>query len=154
MGLFDTIPIRTNGSEEVDASWWNTIRTKLIDAFGESVTGETKVTVADNQSAAADITGLVFDKTEVVYALIRYTITRTDGASPRRESGTLELSTTDDDSDWELIRTAVRGDALNNGANSLSVTSAGQVQYTSDSMGGTYEGSITFRVLDTIKKES
>lgn len=154
MGLFDEIPIRLNGSQDVDAAWWNTIRSRLIDAFGTQITAQTQVTILDNQSSFQDVTGLVFDKAEVVYALVRYTIQRTDGSSPRRECGTLELSLSDDESDWELSRVAVRGDALSMGADSLSVTSAGQIQYKSDSMGGTYSGSLNFKVLDTLNKEA
>ena len=35
MAGFADIPIRENGEDQfMDASWWNTIRTKLIEAFG------------------------------------------------------------------------------------------------------------------------
>jgi hypothetical protein len=152
MGLFDSIPIRSNGAEggEVDASWWNSIRTALINAFGESITSETDFTIADDESSLTDITGLSVDSSEVVYAKVVYTISRTDGSTPRRETGALFLTYDDNGSSWELDRRSNFGDALNMGNNSISVTAGGQLQYKSDSMGGSYVGSMKYRITESL----
>ncbi len=156
MGLFDSIPIRLNGAQggEVTAAWWNAIRTALINAFGDQVTGETSFTIADDQSSSEDVTGLSFDSAEVVFAKISYVILRSDGTTPRRESGTLWATFDNASSSWALDRRSNFGDALNMGADSLTITAGGQVQYQSDSVGGTYSGTLTYRVNESISVES
>lgn len=150
MGLFDAIPIRDNGLTEVDASWWNSIRTALINAFGDQINAQTPFTIADDQSSLADIAGLVFDEAEVIFFKMRYSIFRTDGSSPRRETGIFEAAWDEATSSWLYKREAISGNALNMGADSLQITAAGQVQYKSDSMGGTYSGTIVYKILETL----
>ncbi len=151
---FSDIPIRKNG-QKVDASWWNTIRSKLIAAFGGGVVGSTPVTINDNQSSYLAITDLVVDGAFFSYALVRYSIYRTDGTIERRESGFLHLTYKQIADVWSLERESRFDDALNI-ADSLIVTTASSVaavEYKSDAMGGTYSGKITFAIVQTFDLE-
>lgn len=149
-GIGDLIPIRENGQGEearVTASWWNDIRTALMLLFGSGSVLEDSFTIADNQSAYADITGLLFDSDTVKSAKVEYTIYRTDGAVERRETGYLTLHYKAIGAAWSYSRRSDHGDDALNVADSLFVTTAGQVQYKSDSMGGTYSGFIRYKSI-------
>lgn len=142
------IPIRANG-QKIDSSWFNTIRSALISLLGTGTIDETQFTIADNQSSYASITDLVFSGATYASFKVQYTIYRFDGTSDeRREVGTLTASYSADADAWTYSRRIDAGvDALGID-DSLFVTSAGQVQYKSDSMGGTYEGYIRYKVLE------
>lgn len=154
MALADLIPLRSN-ADDVDSSWWNSIRTAIGAMLGYGITySSTPFTIADNQSSYADITGLVFDKDSYQAVKVWYTIFRTDATTPRREVGFFWLMY-DSTNGWTLSRTSeIPGsmDALNI-ADSLAVTSAGQVQYKSDSMGGTYQGFMQWKAIITFAAE-
>lgn len=156
MSLFSDIPIRTNAkTDTVTAAWWNTIRTKLIEFAGGGVTGETEWTVTDNQSSYANISGLSFDVATYSYVKIRYTIRRYDGSTERKESGFLELTGKKTGQTWNFVRRSNGDDALNI-ADSLAlsvVSGVAQVQFKSDSMGGSYEEKGYYRVLETVSAD-
>lgn len=119
-----------------------------VSAPGSSSTGgapETQ-TLADNQSSYANITDLIIDHTVNQSVDVEYTIIRTDGSNYRRERGVLNLLY-DPQKSWICVRTSQGDDALNAGATSMQIISTGQVQYKSDSMGGTYAGKITWRIV-------
>lgn len=133
---FEAIPIRSNGNQvAVDASWWNTIRTYLIDFFDGYIGGgavvETQFTIADNQSSYQNITGLLVDGSINSCVDIEYTIYRASGGTRRRERGVLRCMYKPTDG-WSFERESWGDDALNM-SDSLNVTTAGQVQYKSDS---------------------
>jgi hypothetical protein len=156
--FFEGIPLRSNAdTAQVDASWWNTIRQYLINYFDEYFSGgivEAQFAIADNQSTYANITDLIIDKDEIVSFDLEYTILRTDGTETRRERGTLYAHVIE--GFWSYSReikngTAALGDSIED---SLIVSaSTGQVQYKSDNMGGTYLGSIRYKVLTAFLKE-
>jgi len=105
-----------------------------------------KFPIANNQVAAADITGLVFDKTVHYGALIPYQINRmTDTAlSERVYSGEIYCQYSAQDNAWKVTDTAFGEDADSAGV-VFSITAAGQLQYTSDSIAGTtYVGNIRY----------
>jgi hypothetical protein len=158
MSLFSSIPIRTNAKTDVvDASWWNTIRSKLIEYFGEGVTGETIFTIADNQASYQNITGLSFDGDDYSHVKIEYTIYRTNGGgTERKESGTLILNYKKTAQTWTINRRSEDDDALNVASSlALNVSSGvAQVQYKSDSVGGTYQGVMTYKVSQTFNTEA
>lgn len=157
MSLFSDIPVRSNGVEDVDASWWNTIRTKLIQFAGGGVTAEATFTIADNQSSYANVTGLSFDGATYGTVEIKYGIYRFDGSSDeRKESGTLILNYKKSAGSWSLSRRSEGDDALNIASSFQLDVSGGvaQLQYKSDSMGGTYEGTMTHKVVNTLNVES
>lgn len=150
---FSSIPVRSNGAK-IESAWFNTIRQELINFFGGGAIDETQFTIADNQSSYANITGLVFAGATYASFKVQYTIYRFDGTSDeRREVGTLTASYSADADAWTYSRRIDDGiDALGID-DSLFVTSAGQVQYQSDSMGGTYEGYIRYKVLEVFLRE-
>lgn len=155
MSAFSDIAIRANGRTTY-ASWWNDIRTALINTFGSYTVTETQFTIADNQSSFQNITGLVFDKTLVNSVKVEYTIYRTNGSSiERRESGSFTITYKPVAVAWTITRRAESDDdALNMGASSLGVTAAGQIQYKSDSIGATYVGKMRYKVLTAFNKET
>jgi len=109
-------------------------------------------TIADNQSALANITGLIVDHTVNQCMTVEYTIIRTDGTNWRREHGYLFL-TYDSENGWNLTRRIDGGvDALNLN-NGLYINSSGQVRYQSDSMGGTYQGKMTWQISSAFAAE-
>lgn len=96
--------------------------------------GKTKFTIADNQSSAQNVTGLSFDKTKTRSFVLRYTVYRSaSGGSTRSQSGLCLFVT--DGTNWDYAQGPDVGDA----GVVLSITSAGQVQYTSDANGGSYD---------------
>lgn len=153
---FAGIPSRSNG-DQVFASWFNLLQ--IAGAALESLLNAsnsltpTKFTIADNQASFANVTGLVFDHTVIRAAIVQYTIYRTDGAIERRETGLLHLGYKNIAGTWTLERQSFMDDALNV-ASSLQVTSGGQIQYKSDSMGGTYSGFMTFQCIQPFAAES
>ncbi len=158
MSIFSDIPIRLNGGaggNKVYASWWNDLRTALINAFGSGLFPETQFTIADNQSGYQDITGLLLDSTLYRSARIEYTIYRTNGSSvERRETGYITAHYKPIAGTWTYSRRTDHGDDALNVANSLFVTTAGQVQYKSDSIGATYVGTIRYKIVIAFDKET
>ncbi len=107
-----------------------------------------KQVIANNQVSAANITGLVFDKTAYYGARVAFQINRkTDtAASESVFSGELWCQYSAQDDSWKIVMDAKGEDADSTGM-VFSITSAGQVQYTSDSIAGSnYVGHI--RVTD------
>lgn len=156
MSAFSDIPVRANG-DTVDAGWWNTIRTALINTFGATGLLESQFTIADNQSSYANITGLLLDGSVSRAVDIEYTIYRTNGSSTeRRERGILRCMFKAVANAWSFERQSWGDDALGNGTIStpLNVTSAGQVQYKSDSIGATYVGTIRYKIVNSFAKET
>lgn len=158
MSVFTDIPIRSNSDTGmVDASWWNTIRSALISAFGSSTVIETQFTIADNQSSYANITGLLLDSTVSRALDIEYTIYRTNGSSiEKRERGILRCMYKAVALAWTFEHQSWGDDALGNGTIStpLNVTSAGQVQYKSYSIGATYVGKMRYKVVTAFATET
>lgn len=105
----------------------------------------TRFTIVNNQSSAANITGMVFDKTVYRSFLITFTVYRSaSGGSTRAESGTLKGVT--DGTSWEVDPDSVSVPNTGDTGITFSITSAGQVQYASDDNGGSYDA--TKSVLD------
>jgi hypothetical protein len=98
----------------------------------------TTFTIANNQVAAANVTGLVFDKTKVRSFMVEYQIYRSaSGGQTRAQRGTLIGIT--DGTNWDIIeRPFVSLPSTSDVGVTFTITSAGQIQYTSDDNGGTY----------------
>lgn len=158
MGLFEDIPERSNADEEeVEASWWNIIRMKLIAAFPglASATGSNAFTIANNQSSYQDITGFLLDSDTYTYYKWRYRIQRSDdNPDVRDEVGTVVAKY--DGTNWGFTREIDYGNALGDGTEGgdygtdyYNVTTAGQVQYKSSNMsGGSYTGTHEYRIVE------
>lgn len=159
MSIFSDISIRVNSDTEyVEASWWNDIRTALINAFGGGATAESKFTMTDNQSTFADITSFTFDGASYGSVVAEYTIYRYDGTSTeRRETGgVLKFGYKPQAGSWSLDeRRSAGDDALNITGGGLQVTTTsgvGQVQYKTDNMGGS-DHYFTWKIISTTNIE-
>ena len=108
-------------------------------ASGGGSTSTIDFTVANNQAAAANVTGLVFDKATVKAAKVTYAIDRSTDSSNEQSVGELMIVHDATDDVWRINDTAVLDDT----GVTFSITSAGQVQYTSDDLTGTtYVGTL------------
>jgi hypothetical protein len=99
--------------------------------------GFTDFTLANNQ-ATTNVTGLSFDKTVYRSFVIEYQIYRSaSGGSTRARAGSLIGIT--DGSGWEMVEgpSAVMPADTDAGV-TLTITSAGQIQYSTDDNGGSY----------------
>lgn len=155
--LFSNIPVRSNADTGlVDASWWNTIRTSLVSFFSAGGIDESQFTIADNATAYTNITGLSFDHSVTRALNLEYTIYRENGTVSKRELGTLRAFYKAREGTWSYERQSYGDDALGNGTISapLIVSSAGQVQYKSYSVGGVYTGTIRFKAVTAFAKET
>jgi hypothetical protein len=152
---FADLTVRANATK-IYASWFNDIRTKLISYFGAGLVAETQFTIADNQAAYANITGLLFDHLVVRSVKVEYSIYRTNGSSTeRREMGTVTLTYKPVAGTWAIARvTDTDDDALNVTDSLYVVPATGQMQYKSDSVGGTYVGKMRYKVLTSFDKET
>jgi hypothetical protein len=158
MGLFNDIPTRTN--TQVNVSWWNSLRAAgafLENMLGGGIAVETQFTIANNQSSAASITGLVFDKTVYITAEVQYTVMRkTDtAASGVRETGRLLCTYESQENAWNIE--PLVDTFMTNGPSGItfSITSAGQIQYTSTNItGANYVGKMRHKVVSTFSVET
>lgn len=154
MSVFSSIPVRSNADRgTVDASWWNTIRTALITAFGTAMVDETQFTIANSQTAYSNVTGLSFDHSLSRALEVQYSIYRDDGTTSRRELGTLYAFYKAREGTWSYERESHGDDALGNGTVSdpLIVNSSGQVQYKSDTFAA---GTMRYKSIITFLKET
>ena len=144
MGFFTDIPIRSNGGI-IEASWFNTLRTKLIGFFGEGAIEQTEQIINNNEGTPTNITALVFDGASYSGVDIDYEIYRED-ANPeyRLEKGTLSLYYKN--STWFLDYGSTAGEDSGVSLTIATVAGVGTVKYTSDNMaGGSYTGTINFK---------
>lgn len=154
---FSDIPLRING-EKIIYAWFDALRAaglRLEQVFGSGLTIETQFAVDDNQSSYADITGMTVDGALYVYAEIRYSIYRTDGALERRETGSLMLEYIPISAAWRIADHQSSSDALGLPDALTVVTTAGvgQVKYKSDLMGTTI-GKMRWKTVNTIGVET
>lgn len=146
---FADIPQRENG-QEIDSSWFNTIRQFLIDAFDSENLGQQEVVILNNQASYANITDFILDSTEYISAIIRYDIFRvTDVPTERREMGTLTCIWDSTAAEWSIYRRLDGGTDTLNMPTSLYVNpSTGQMQYKTDFMSGTtHEGYFRYKII-------
>ena len=102
----------------------------------------TSFSISNNQASAANVTGLAFSNASVRSAQAHYSVF-VDATANLYESG--ELLLIQKDSSWEIAQSYV-GDLS---GITFSVTSAGQVQYTSSNYSGFSTGIIKFRAQVT-----
>lgn len=115
--------------------------------LGTASIGQTSFTVANNQGAAANVTGLSFNSASCKAARVQGDLRRkTDTASSELLAYVeLFLIYSDQDSTWRLV--SVREESYSSASGvTFSVTSGGQVQYTSTNIAGTnYSGTFKFK---------
>lgn len=108
----------------------------LIAAGGDS---QIKQAITNNQVAAADVVGSIYDKTVYQAVQLNFSIFRRDDAEDFQESGTLHMMYDIEDDAWRVTIDSSGDDA----GVSFSVTPTGQLQYTSTNMsGGNHSGHI------------
>jgi hypothetical protein len=139
MAFGDDIPVRSNG-ERILASWFNLLRTAIIGLAGAGSLTESDFTFANNQAAAADVTGLLFDSSDSISAEVDIQVIRSGASGSARSLIKLYLMYYN--STWNLLDQTEIGEES---GLTFSVTAAGQVQYTSDDLGGSYSGAGRFR---------
>jgi hypothetical protein len=116
---------------------------KLIIGLGGS---QLNVDIANNQAAAADITGLSFDKASFKGGQVSFDLFRRTDSSDLKETGHLFVTHNPESDTWDIALSSHFEDA----GVVFSITATGQIQYTSSNMAGTnYAGKI--RVANVIK---
>jgi hypothetical protein len=145
MGFLD-IPLRANG-QKFYHDWFNSLRSAgvAIEAFfGTNFINETSFTLANNQGAPANVTGLSFDQTSVRSALIYCEVRRKTDSNEVITNGTLRAYYRVNTTTWEILD-ELGGD--DDGV-TFSITSAGQIQYISTDLTGTnYSGRLLFKAI-------
>jgi hypothetical protein len=140
--------------EDVNSNVIWTVDQVSVTSNGSNLGSPNTFTIADNQSSAQNITGLLMVGSTNGAMTVEYTIIRSNGSSTkRREHGFLYFGY-DSVNGYVMIREIMVGvDSLNKGSNGLTITSGGQVQYETDSMGGTYAGQMTWQVVSAFAAE-
>ena len=145
---FSDIPVRSNG-QTVTAAWFNTIRTQLVNWFGAGAITETQDTI-DNGASGENVVGLSFDGILYRSAKIQYQVYRTSSIREYVEAGEFFVAYNTTAATWEIGGESAVGDA----DITFSISAAGQVTYTTGTIGGTsYAGTIRFKA-ETISVES
>jgi len=128
----------SHGYGEDASGWAEEVNTVLNTLFGNNDITTTSFSIGDNQSTPANITGLRFDPSLVRSFEVTYDAIRSDGASQIQENG--KIFGIYNGSTWEITN-EFNGDA---GLDFI-MTSAGQLQYYSSNIGGTYTGTMKFK---------
>lgn len=142
---------------DCNPSWGEELNDYLLalgDAFatlvGPGDIEQTEAIIVNNQVSSANVIGLSFDNATVRSAFIDYAIYRETSTTVQTEEGTMILgydATRPVGLNWELQR-----ECINDSGVEFTVTDAGQVQYTSDNMGGSnYNGTVRFRARSIIQ---
>ena len=132
----DPAPWGTDLSDVISA-----ITEALSSVVGPSDINTTSFDLANNQSSAANLTGLTFDTSTVRAAIVQYSIYRTSSTTEKSEVGTIYLAYKSTAATWELAQTYAGDSGI-----TFSITSAGQVQYTSSNFSGiSYSGKLKFK---------
>lgn len=124
---------------------------QLLEALGIIGVGQQQATftLANNQSSAANITGMIFDKTLYTMAEISADAYRKDNTPTERRALIKATAIYKPVLDtWELVGPSVEGETFENLGVDLSIIAAtGQVQYTTTNFtGGSYVGELRWRV--------
>lgn len=141
---FASIPIRVNG-QRIEASWFNTIRTQLINLLGD-IQGQTAQNI-DNAVTSQDVSTLSFSSQDFSSIDVEYTIRRKTDSGEKFVRGEFSLQYLKNTDSWRLEEGEFRGDDAGVTFDLLEDTVGGfrtvQVRYTSDSLAGAnYEGFI------------
>ncbi len=144
MSIFGDIPIRNNG-DTITAAWFNTIRSKLLAAFGD-VEGQV-VQAISNTVTNQDITTLQFDKNDFSQIDVEYILRRKTDSTEVFVRGGFTIEYMISTNAWRIKEGEFRGDDVGVTFNLLDDTGGGsnvtQVRYTSDTLAGAnYSGNI------------
>jgi hypothetical protein len=112
--------------------------------------GYVELEIVNNQVAAADVTGLLLDSDSYKSVKVFYEVFRKTGSSERICNGFFTCLYKSGTNAWELEAGSFEGSPAH--GVTFSITTAGQVQYTSDNMAGTnYESRLLLRNFTIIE---
>lgn len=130
-----------------NATDWATAVTNQLSTL--SVPGDISLTsfnLANNQSSSIDVIGLSFDIGSVLMATIEYYIKRSTDSSNYSEGGFLLAVYNPVSLTWSWNKYKAGSSGPTSDGVQFSITSSGQVQYTSDNISGAnYTGQIKFK---------
>lgn len=116
---------------------------------------ETQFVVANAQAVAASITGLLFDEAVYRSVEVRYTMERRSATQGYRQHGRLIATYEAFAGAWSIANIVDSGSSGPDTGVTFSITSGGQIQYTSDDVtGGTYVGKMRHRSFMLFAKET
>lgn len=130
------------GWGEDASAWAEAITDAVSNLTGEGDIPTTTAIIADNVAVPTNITGMKFLTPGTKGFTIYYVINRTDGVDSFNEYGLIHGVYTG--TDWEISREYIGESEIG-----LTITSAGQCQYTSSSIGGVYSGTIVFKTTSS-----
>lgn len=121
-----------------DATGWAEAITDIVNTLaGAGSISETTADINDNVTTYADILGAIFDSTDVRSFQFIFAINRSDGVNFFNERGKIDGIFNGVAWDYSIETTGDSGVTFQ-------VTAAGQIQYISSNIGGTYTGDIKF----------
>lgn len=107
------------------------------------------ILIANNQSSATNLVDIVFDKTETKYAKLEYVLKVRTSSESRNQTGEIHLTYEEDLDTWLCSYNFLTG---RSGVD-FTVTSAGQLQYTSENVSGaSYAGEIKIKLMTRIPR--
>lgn len=99
--------------------------------------------VVNNQSTAANVTGITFDSTAIRAADINFEVYRKDASNELAAVGKMSVVYKPVAQSWSILPAEFSGDDV---GITFSITSAGQLQYTTTSMGASYVGELRLKI--------
>lgn len=127
-----------------DATGWAEGVTEVLNSIvGPDDILQTSFSVANNRAAPTDIIGLVFNTSSVRSAVVEYSVHRSSSTTSggKTESGLMHLNYNSVDG-WSIGMGGIIGDS----ELVFSITSSGQIQYTSSDIGSVdYVGIMKFK---------
>jgi hypothetical protein len=147
-GVTYQYPVTADESWSNEATDWSVAITSVINSLiVDGDLGPTVlVTIANNQSSAANVTSLAFDSATIRSAQVQYYVYRTwnSGTEEAVENGILFVNYKDIAAVWDLVQI---GNNVEGSGVVFSITAGGQIQYTSDNKtpSTSYAGSCKYR---------
>ena len=123
--------------------WAEEVTDVLSNILGPDDILQTSFNIANNQTTAADVTGLIFNAGSVRSAVVTYAVYRISDSNPSGNAETGEMHILyDNNVGWSI---GIGGIVGNSGI-VFTITPAGQVQYTSTDIGSlNYSGVMKFK---------
>lgn len=126
------------GWGEAATAWAQAVTNSLGTLQGPGFIPTTTASIADNVSTFTDIPGFVFSISATRSFSAPYSVVRTNGTSSIVEEGIMRA--VNDGTTWFFSI-----ERSENAGMTFQLTPAGQIQYKSTSVGGTYSGTIKFQ---------
>jgi hypothetical protein len=140
----------SNGKERgwgEDASKWaKEINLLLTSLVGSGFIPENNQNLLKNQNSPIDVPGLVFNSSEVRYAVVQYRINISTNSTSKIETGILNISQgTGNSGSWSVDR-IIDQTVIPTGIR-FSIDNTGQIKYESPNYAEPYVGSIFYKTI-------